>query len=260
MASSRQIALLALLGAGLFYTRNSWAVAPYSAPTIVPETGEDETPMEYVPTAEADAWDIIDYSVHDYAGNYHGAYDVPVETNSGEERLRAFLYVLRASEHLFPRDVIGDASYNTYFGGTTFLDMSDHPVNTGEKTGVPLPAATCRNAGLKAGCVSTAAGAYQFTRPTWNGLSGRDSRGQPASNPKWGYLPDFSKESQDQAAIRLLQEIGALPAILAGDLDTALKLAGKKWASLPGAVAKQSQRSPAFVLARYNEALTNSMG
>ena len=258
---SRKIALFALLGAGLFYTRNSWATAPYSAPVLVPGTDQGDTPMEFVPTVEADAWDIVDYSVYDYAGNYHGGYTMPMDAASGEDRLKAFLYVLRASEHLFPRDVIGDAAYNTYYGGTSFIDMSDHPVNTGEKQGVPLSPAMCKNAGFANGkCVSTAAGAYQFTRPTWNGLSGRDANGQRATNPKWGYLPDFSKESQDQAAIRLLQEIGALDDVLSGNFDEAVKLAGKKWASLPGAVAKQNQRSRDFVLARYNEALTNPVG
>jgi len=257
MASTRQIAAVALIAAGLYWTRDSWASAPYSAPVFVPENpDEGDAAMEYLPTVEADAWDIVDYSVHDYAGNYHGAYSVPDDTTSGEERLRAFLYVLRSAEHLFPRDVIGDAAYNTFYGHSTFFDMSDHPVNTGEKVGVPLPPAMCRNAGFPSGkCVSTAAGAYQFTRPTWNGLSGRDSSGKPASNPKWGYLPDFSIASQDQAAIRLLQEIGALDEIVNGNFDAAVKIAGKKWASLPGAVAKQNQRSKEWVLARYNEAI-----
>ena len=158
----------------------------------------------------------------------------------------AFQYMLRSCEHRFPDDVVNDAAYSIFYGGSRFSDLSDHPVNTGEKAGVPLPPHMCVAAGYASGvCVSTAAGAYQFTRPTWNGL-----RAAGAWGPR---LPDFSKESQDEAAIRLLGQIGALPLIDAGDFEGAIVRASKRWASLPGSTAKQGGHSLDYALARITE-------
>jgi len=159
-------------------------------------------------------------------------------------RVNAFLYMIRACEHVFPTDT----AYTTFYGGSQFQDMSDHPVITGEKVGVRLTPEMCRNAGITSGvCVSTAAGAYQFTRPTWEGLRKASKYGER--------LVDFSPMNQDSAAVRLLMEIGAYPLIVAGDFTGALYAAGKRWASLPGAIGKQGQKSNDYVLARYNEGL-----
>lgn len=160
----------------------------------------------------------------------------------------AFLYMIRSCEHLYPRDVVDtDAAYRTFYGGSRFSDMSDHPVATGEKKGVPLPPAMCRAAGFAGGvCVSTAAGAYQITLPTW-----REFRQAGAWGPR---LPDFSAESQDEAARRILQRIGALRLIEAGDIEAAIKKASARWASLPGSTAQQHPKPLEFALARYNEA------
>ena len=159
--------------------------------------------------------------------------------------LNAFLFMIRASEHVYPRDVVNDACYNIFYGGSTFDDMSDHPVNTGEKRGVPLADSMCRAVGLNPGCVSTAAGAYQIIRPTWNNIRKISPR-----------LPDFSRDSQDQAAIRLLDQVGALALISEGDIKGAIKKASKLWASLPGSTAQQNPKKLQFALDRFEEGLT----
>jgi lysozyme len=162
---------------------------------------------------------------------------------TSQDVVGAFLYMIRASEHVYPRDVVNDAAYSIFYGGSRFYDFKDHPVVTGEKRGVPLPEAVCKAAGLRAGCVSTAAGAYQIIRPTWIRL--RDKYG----------LPDFGKDSQDAAAIYLLVESGAYDLLVAGDIEGAIKKASKIWASLPGNQYQQNPKSLAYAIDRFNEGL-----
>lgn len=162
---------------------------------------------------------------------------------NAQDVVGAFLYMIRASEHVYPRDVENDAAYGIFYGGSTFKNFADHPVNTGEKRGIPLPEAICKAAGLRPGCVSTAAGAYQIIRPTWNRL--RD---------KYGF-PDFGKDSQDAAAIYLLVESGAYDLLVAGDIEGAIKKASKIWASLPGNQYQQGPKSLAYAIDRFNEGL-----
>lgn len=152
-----------------------------------------------------------------------------------DPRIAAFLDMIGVLE-------TGSAGgYDIFYGGSRFFNYDDHPVLTGEKSGVALSPATCRAAGFAGGvCESTAAGKYQFIAPTW-----REIRSE------YPPLPDFSAASQDEAAIRLLQKIGALDALLANDFDTALQLASKRWASLPGSQAKQNPKSYAYALTQY---------
>ena len=161
-----------------------------------------------------------------------------------QQNVSAFLHMIQSSEHVYPRDVENQAAYSTFYGGSTFSDFSDHPVNTGEKVGVKLTAAQCKASGFKPGCVSTAAGAYQFIRPTWDRIR--------AISPR---LYDFSPDSQDTAAVRLLNQIGALALIEAGDIAGAVAKASKTWASLPGSKAQQNPRQMAFIIDRFNEAV-----
>ena len=165
--------------------------------------------------------------------------------NNPEQNVKAFLYMLQSSEHAYPQDVNNGAAYGTFYGGSRFTDFSDHPVNTGEKVGVRLSDARCKASGFKPGCVSTAAGAYQFIKPTWDRIR--------AIAPR---LPDFSPESQDAAAVRLLDSIGALELIQSGDIEAAIAKSSKTWASLPGSKAQQNPRQLAFVIDRFNEGLT----
>jgi len=67
----------------------------------------------------------------------------------------------------------------------------------------------------------TAAGMYQETRPTWREMSA-----------KMG-LNDFSPATQDLVAVEILRTIGALDAIVRGDLAAALDKASHRWSSLP---------------------------
>lgn len=167
----------------------------------------------------------------------------PVSEVGAPAAVAAFLYMIRASEHVFPRDVENDAAYNIFYGGARFEDMSEHPVNTGEMKPIKLPDAMCRAAGRAPGCVTTAAGAYQIIRPTWN--RARDALG----------LPDFSAESQDKAAIFLLEESGAMELIGLGDIEGAIAKAAPVWASLPGSTAQQNPKKLAYALERYAEGL-----
>jgi lysozyme len=163
--------------------------------------------------------------------------------NDPQANLSAFLFMIRSTEHVYPRDVVNDAAYSIFYGGSKFQSFRDHPVLTGEKKGVPLPDAMCAAAGLKPGCVSTAAGAYQLIKPTWVRLRDRLK------------LPDFSPLSQDQAAVALLDEVGALDLIYAGDIEGAIHKASKIWASLPGSTAQQNPKALAYALNRFDDGL-----
>jgi len=163
--------------------------------------------------------------------------------NDPNANLSAFLFMIRSTEHVYPRDVLNDAAYSIFYGGSKFSNFADHPVLTGEKKGVPLPDHFCTAAGLKPGCVSTAAGAYQLIKGTWKRLKERLN------------LPDFSPLSQDQAAVALLDESGALDLIYAGDIEGAIKKASKIWASLPGSTAQQNPKALAYAMNRFDEGL-----
>lgn len=103
----------------------------------------------------------------------------------------------------------GEAGYQTMFGGSQF-DTSkgwQHP-----------------NKAISSGRYkSTAAGAYQFLQPTWQGTA--QALG----------LPDFSPKSQDLAALYLIdKKRGALEPFLRGEkFGTVINKLAPEWASLP---------------------------
>ena len=168
-----------------------------------------------------------------------------VMPDDGRDRLSAFLYMIRTAEHGQWRP---DADrYTTFYSGLRFSNLADHPVITGERQGVRLPDRFCRAAGLSPGCVSTAAGAYQIIRPTWNRV-----RAAGAWGPR---LPDFGVDSQDEAARRILMQSGALARLDAGDVEGAIRRAATQWASLPGSTSGQPQKSMAQALAYYQDGL-----
>lgn len=192
----------------------------------------------------------VDPATQDFAPIQPQAEDNPDAVNLSDERIRpmslpvdvnAFLYMIRSCEHRFPNDVTNDACYEIFYGGTRFADLSDHPVITGELAPVALPEAQCKAAGLKSPCYSTAAGAYQFIRPTWKRL--RDKLG----------LDDFGFASQDRAALELLDESGILNLIEQGEIESAIRKAGKIWASLPGNTYQQNPKAMRFALDRFAE-------
>lgn len=163
------------------------------------------------------------------------------------QNLRAFLFMIRSCENSDAR-FSDDDRYFVFYGQTMFSDTADHPVITGEKRGVPLSAEMCRAAGFSPGCVSTAAGAYQIIKPTWQRVREAGAWGQR--------LGDFEPGSQDEAARRLLIECGALPLVDTGDIRGAIAKASKLWASLPGSSAKQRPKTVSQALGYFYTGLS----
>lgn len=114
--------------------------------------------------------------------------------------------------------------YNTIFGNERFSDTSRHPNvrKQFKQTDGQINE-------------TTAAGRYQFIKPTWDEQARR-----------YG-LKDFSPQSQDIAAIGLIIQNGSLPYILKGDYQTAAKRSGGTWASLPSSPYAQPKRSQADI-------------
>lgn len=180
---------------------------------------------------------------------YPGDSDVmtpPFVQTPANDYLGAFLYMIGAAETT-PQAMASGSAYHTFYGGSLFESLADHPVLTGEKVGVRLSDEMCRNAGFNPGCVSTAAGAFQITLPTW-----KDVRKAGIWGP---YLRDFSRESQIEAARRILILCGALDYVTQGEFAVALNYASKRWASLPGSTAKQRPKAFEKVYAYYQQAL-----
>lgn len=116
------------------------------------------------------------------------------------------------------------ASYNTLVGGGTFTDTSTHPGNRGF---------------INPRYNSSAAGAYQFIKGTWNSLAARLG------------LSNFTPRNQDIAAVALLDQRGGLEPLLAegaAGFDSALRAAGREWAGVPNSslAAEYGQRSKSY--------------
>jgi muramidase (phage lysozyme) len=124
-----------------------------------------------------------------------------------DANVQAFLRVIRLGE-----SSLQPAAYQMIVGGGTFASFADHPRIKGR----------CWQSGGKTLC-STAAGAYQITATSWD------------ETRRLMGLPDFSPESQDMAAVGRIAYRGALPDVLAGRLETAIKKLRREWTSLPGA-------------------------
>ena len=134
--------------------------------------------------------------------------------------VQAFLNAVRLGEGT--SDELG---YYRIVGGGTFTDDSVHP-----HVKVFLP---------KYNVYSTAAGAYQIIFPTWTGLC------------KQYDFPDFTPQSQDEAAVALIAEKHALEDVKAGRLEDAVAKCAAIWASLPGSTAGQRTEDFAKVQEMY---------
>ncbi len=110
--------------------------------------------------------------------------------------------------------------YNTLFGNERFDNLSTHP---------NISKAFTQTDGKRN--TTTAAGRYQFLNPTWRGLASQLG------------LSDFSPKNQDIAAVALLEQNGALPYVLKGDLKTAVQKSGGTWASLPSSKYAQPKKT-----------------
>ena len=140
---------------------------------------------------------------------YDALYD-PNYSALGNPRVRKFLNKIGKSE---------GADYNTLVGGSRIDDLSRHPNRVGLTT----------NAGP-----STAFGKYQIV--------GTTDRSKLA---KYRHL-DYSPANQDVRAVELLRQTGALEALERDDEPTAIRLAGKEWASLPGSALPGRKNHAAF--------------
>ena len=120
----------------------------------------------------------------------------------------AFLRAIRLGE-----GTSDEAGYYRIVGGGTFTNDATHP-----NVKVYIK---------RYDVYSTAAGAYQIIRGTWNGLV-----------KQYGFL-DFSPDNQDLAAVALIVEKKALDDVKAGRLADAVRKCATIWASLPGSTAGQ---------------------
>lgn len=175
--------------------------------------------------------DIEDYanSAIDYGNTIVNQTDDTTKSNN----LQAFLNAIRYGEGTHSEN-----GYSILFGGRRFYDYDTHPAMAGWG-GVRLSDAQCANAGFGSGCVSTAAGAYQINRPTYNRVAA-----------KLG-ITDFTPASQDRIAVELISEKGAINDVETGDIAAAVKKVRKVWASLPAAGYGQSEVSLNSFLAYY---------
>ena len=158
---------------------------------------------------------------------------------SVNKNVSAFLAMIRWSENKAAKSDI--ERYRTLYGGAFFNSFSDHPYITGEWQGAKLPDAYCRGAGLSNGCKTTAAGGYQFISTTWKNVKSQLG------------LKDFSPESQDLAAIQLIQNRKALELIETGQFDKAINILRAEWASLPGSSVGQPTNSLIAVRNMYSQ-------
>ena len=142
----------------------------------------------------------------------------PLRDALRERNVRAFLGVIRAGEGTSDPD-----GYRRHFGGRLFSGYADHP----------------RVTITAGGYTSTAAGAYQFLARTWDGLV-----------KQYGF-PDFTPQSQDEAAVALIIGRKALAAVRSGRLDEAIALCNREWASLPGSPYGQPTRTLAQATHTY---------
>lgn len=150
-----------------------------------------------------------------------------VKAALSNKNVQAFLGMIRGFE--------SGSDYSILYGGSHFDDFSRHP-------DIKIPFYNPQRSGEQGipNDFSTAAGAYQINWPTWI------TDIQPLA-----FLPDFTPNSQDEAAVWLLKVDGALSDIIAGNFDAALRTASKRWASLPYSTAGQRKQSYSVALAEY---------
>lgn len=145
-----------------------------------------------------------------------------LQTALQAQNVQAFLKAIRLGE-----GTSDEMGYYRIVGGGSFTDDSVHP-----RVKVFLP---------KYNVFSTAAGAYQIIWPTWAGLCKQYS------------FPDFTPESQDEAAVALIIEKHGLGDVMFGDLKSAVAKCAPIWASLPGSTAGQRTESYAAVEKEYTD-------
>lgn len=144
-------------------------------------------------------------------------------------RVKAFLDLIARAEGTYG---VGDNGYNILYAFGRFNDYSQHP----------------NKAVTSGGITSTAAGRYQFLKKTWDGAKAALS------------LPNFGPASQDQAAIYLVQQRGALNDVVNGNIQSAIQKVNREWASFPGSPYGQGTRSLTQMLTWYAADLAKYTG
>lgn len=124
----------------------------------------------------------------------------------------------------------GDDGYNVIVGGSLFSNYMDHPRQL-----VDLP---------KLGVKSSAAGRYQLLARYYDAYKRQFPRN----------IPDFSPQSQDFIAMQQIRECKAIPDIIAGNFDEAIKKVANIWASLPGAGYGQHEQKIERLRLAYTKA------
>lgn len=137
-----------------------------------------------------------------------------VKNAATNKNVAAFLRAIREGE-----TSQNDDAYRVMFGGELIGSFNDHPRK-----------AITKKLGSQT-ITSTAAGAYQFLSRTW------DECAEALS------LPDFSPESQDLAAVFLINRRRALQDVIDGEFEVAIKKCAREWASLPGSPYGQPMAS-----------------
>lgn len=223
----------------------------YSAIKPVEEPVEPEPPKGlYAPDLMPDLPNPLDcWHIHPIALVEHF---ISTKPSIQEARVRAFMMMIRACE-----GTAGEKGYEILFGGQNFVkdyrrNFSDHPR-------IPRPFGNT---------TSTAAGAYQIRKDTWD-----DSLGERLK--KQYKIDDFSPSAQDIFCLALLKDKHhALEYIIKGDLKgaicgydlvtvnikvnrqpvtkTGLFKCNLEWASLPGSPYNQNPK-PYSVAEKYYE-------
>ena len=142
-----------------------------------------------------------------------------------QKNLKAFLDMISFSEGT---SELGDRGYNVIVGGLLFDSYADHPR-------ARIYIKSIKN-------YSTVAGRYQILSKTFD-----------AYKSLLG-LKDFSPDSQDKIAIKLINERGAINDILNGKIESAIKKVKNIWASLPGAGYGQRENKLSSLLNYYKQA------
>jgi len=110
-----------------------------------------------------------------------------------------------------------------------FANYTDHPFANGRK------AKQINEHGL----YSTASGKYQILYKFWPYYK------------RVLHLKDFSPKSQDQVAVQMINESGALGDVEEGRIEQAIKKCSRIWASLPGNQYGQKTHKVETLLAYY---------
>ncbi len=144
------------------------------------------------------------------------------------KNVEAFLNTIQYAEGTFNQP----NPYAVTFGYDHIIrNFSDHPAITGEWNGKILSDNFCAALNLPSGCKSTAAGAYQIIKPTWEFIKGKDTS------------LSFDVYSQNKAAIDLIKGRGAYIDIQQGRFVSAINKLNREWASLPNSPYGQPTRN-----------------